>query len=70
MNNIFKTTVFAAMMALAACSNETEVADEVQVEEQLPGGTSWDASDLPALPAAEEAEDEADSVVEAVAAEV
>lgn len=69
MNIVIKGFAIATMLTMIACSNEAEVSEETVADELLPAGTSFDVSDLPAVPVVEEeaAEEEAaDSVADEV----
>ena len=58
MNVMIKGAVIATMLTMIACSNEAEVSEETVADELLPAGTSFDVSDLPAVPVAEEVTEE------------
>lgn len=58
MNVMIKGVVIATMLTMIACSNEAEVSEETVADELLPAGTSFDVSDLPAVPVAEEVAEE------------
>jgi hypothetical protein len=70
---MIKGVVIATMLTMIACSNEAEVSEETVVDEQLPAGTTFDVSDLPAVPVAEEVTEEEvaeEEVADSIADEV